>query len=272
MTQPLKYHVTVIGCGKMGSAMIQGWLKKSLLNHINIVDPKPPPKSITQAESAFHVKQAADLNLNDTDLVTLAVKPQIMDYICDELKERLNKDVPILSIAAGKDIAYFEKHFSVNQPIIRAMPNLPATIGQGMSVIVANKAVTDAHKQMVETLLSANGKTLWIEDESKMDAVTALSGSGPAYLFYFIEALAEAGQTIGLSEEEAMTLAKQTIIGASALVDASENEEPSELREAVTSKAGTTESALKVLMDGKFQAVLNEALKAAKERSQELSL
>jgi pyrroline-5-carboxylate reductase len=217
------------------------------------------------------VKQAADLNLNDTDLMTLAVKPQIMDYICDELKERLNKDVPILSIAAGKDIAYFEKHFSVDQPIIRAMPNLPATIGQGMSVMVANTAVTDAHKQMVETLLSANGKTLWIEDESKMDAVTALSGSGPAYLFYFIEALAEAGQTIGLSEEEAMTLAKQTIIGASALVDTSE-EEPSELREAVTSKAGTTESALKVLMDVKFQAVLNEALKAAKERSQELSL
>lgn len=254
----------------MGGAMIHGWLKKSLLNHIDIVDPTPLTEPITQSDRAFHVKQVASLTLDDTDLVTLAVKPQIMDEICSELKGILPADLPILSIAAGKDIGYFEQQFSASQPIIRAMPNLPATIGEGISAITPNQAVTDAQKSMVETLLSANGKTLWLEDESKMDAVTALSGSGPAYLFYMIEALKNAGQEIGLTTEEAHSLAAQTVIGASALV-AHSDEAPETLREAVTSKAGTTEAGLNVLMDGRFQNLLTETLKAAQKRSQDLA-
>jgi pyrroline-5-carboxylate reductase len=206
-----------------------------------------------------------------TDIVVLCVKPQIMDIVCAGLKEYFPANVPILSIAAGKDIAYFEKQFSDHTPIIRTMPNLPATISKGMTALITNKAVDKEQRDLATTLMNACGETLWIDDESQMDAVTAVSGSGPAYIFYMVEAMTSAGEKLGLNAEQSMQLARQTVIGASSLLEHSQGIQASDLREAVTSKGGTTQAALEILMDGQFQDALDKALLAAYRRGKELA-
>lgn len=151
------------------------------------------------------------------------------------------------------------------------MPNTPAAIGQGMSALFATKNVTDAQRTMATDLLSALGKTIWLDDEEQMNAVTAVSGSGPAYVFLLIEAMANAGEKAGLSPEQAMLLARQTVIGSAALAADEQNISASTLRKNVTSPGGTTEAALNVLMDGKFQDIMDKAIEAATNRSKELS-
>ncbi len=271
MSQKQKFNITVIGCGKMGAAMIQGWLKKDLLNHIDIVDPHDIPPSIAQSERVFHVKQLDSSTLKRTDMVVLCVKPQIMDIVCDGLKDMLLKATPILSIAAGKNLSYFESQFGEDKSVIRTMPNLPATISKSMTALIANKSVTADQKELADMLMKAIGETTWIEDESLMDAVTAVSGSGPAYMFHLAEVMANAGEKLGLSPEQSMVLARQTVIGAAALLEQSEDITAAQLREAVTSKGGTTEAALDVLMDGQMQEVYDKALLAAYMRGKELA-
>ena len=271
MTQPNQYRVTIVGCGKMGTALIHGWVTQNLLKHAEIIDPSGIHESLTGFRNLFHVEHIAESELIRTDIVVLCVKPQIMDVVCAGLKDYLPSNVPILSIAAGKNIQYFENQFSEDTPVIRTMPNLPATIGMGISAMIANDNVTTAQKEIAERLMAAAGETIWLEDEAQMDAVTALSGSGPAYLFHLIEAMASAGARIGLSQEQSMLLARQTVIGASALVKASPEVSAAELRQNVTSKGGTTEAALQVLMDGRFQDIMDEAIKSACDRSKELA-
>ena len=271
MTQSPPYHVTLVGCGKMGSALIQGWINENLIKQADILDPDGIPDSLSNFQSLFHVKQAADLTFTDSGLVILAVKPQIMDVVCDGLKEILPANFPILSIAAGKNIAYFKKQFSDTHPIIRAMPNTPAAIGQGISALYATETVTDDQKHMATDLLNAAGKTLWLDDEAHMDAVTALSGSGPAYVFYLIETMAKAGEEAGLNPDHAMLLARQTVIGSAALAQADDKVPAALLRQNVTSPGGTTEAALNSLMDGRFQDMMTEAIMAAKKRGEELA-
>jgi pyrroline-5-carboxylate reductase len=271
MTQPNQYRVTIIGCGKMGAALIQGWVDTNLIKHAEIIDPSGLPDSLIGCHNLFHVEQIEESKLTRTDIVILCVKPQIMDIICAGLKDHLPTNVPLLSIAAGKDTTYFEQKFSPDTPIIRVMPNLPATIGKGMSAIYANKHVSEAQKDVAHDLFNAAGEVLWLEDEEQMDAVTALSGSGPAYLFHLIETMTDAGEKIGLSPQQATLLARQTVIGASALVEASPEIPAAILRENVTSKGGTTEAALKTLMDGRFQVIMDETLIAARDRSKKLA-
>ena len=255
----------------MGAALIQGWVDAHLLKRADIIDPVGIPDSLSSHETLFHVKQMADAELMRTDIVILCVKPQIMDVVCAGLKDYLPANVLVLSIAAGKDIAYYESQLTADTPIIRVMPNLPATIGKGISALCTNKAVSEEQKDMAHDLMNAVGQALWLDDESQMDAVTALSGSGPAYLFHLIEAMTSAGEKIGLSPEQATLLARQTVIGASALVEDSPAIPAAILRQDVTSKGGTTAAALEILMDGRFQDIMDEAIKAARDRGIELS-
>jgi len=201
----------------------------------------------------------------------LATKPQIMDNICAGLKDHLHKDTLILSIAAGKSIAYFEGYFGNDHPIIRTMPNTPAAIGKGITVACPNAAVSAAQKKNAETLLKAGGLVDWLEDENLLNAVTALSGSGPAYIFHLIETLAKTGEQIGLSRDLAEKLARQTVIGSAALAEDDEGTPASQLRKNVTSPGGTTQAALEILMDGRLEEIYKEALNAAKTRGEELS-
>lgn len=267
------YTITLIGCGRMGGAMLRGWLKSDIEAAYIVVEPSGKPaflddySNVTYAASPEDVAQSAA----KSDICILAVKPQVMKGICEVLAPLINKDCLILSIAAGQTIANFESYFGEYQPIIRVMPNTPAAIGKGMSVAVANPYATQLQKSMTTQLLECSGKVEWIEDETLMNAVTAVSGSGPAYIFYLIEALAKAGQNAGLDEKMAMTLARQTVIGSAALAEQDADVPAATLRENVTSPNGTTQAALDVLMDGRLQKLFDEALAAAKKRGEELA-
>ncbi len=253
------------GCGKMGSALLQGWLKDGIpASSIWVNDPHPND----------WVKGVKGLHLNaplpkSPMVCVIAVKPQMMDRVLGELGKTGDADTIFLSIAAGVRICDFETAVG-NRAVIRAMPNTPAAIGAGISAVVCNKATSDTARDLAKDLLSAVGAVIHLEGEDKMDAVTALSGSGPAYVFHLIEAMVAAGIAQGLSADIALNLARTTVAGAGALAQASD-ESPEQLRINVTSPAGTTEAALQVLMgaDGLIP-LMNRAIGAAATRSREL--
>jgi len=257
----------------MGSAMVRAWLDSGLAQTIDICDPHGFPEEFVSAAAIRYC--AGDSGFLDRaptwDALIVAIKPQGLDEFCESVKLRLPPALPVLSIAAGRTIGSFQKYFGASHPVIRSMPNTPAAIGKGISVAVAAESVTGGQKRIAENLLAALGHVEWAEDESLMDAVTALSGSGPAYLFYMIEAMAKAGEQAGLEKDFAMRLARRTVIGAAALAEDMAEDPAALLRENVTSPNGTTEAALGVLMDGRLQAVMNETLAAAVRRSKELS-
>lgn len=267
--------ILLIGCGKMGSAMLSGWLKQGLkADAVQIVDPYLEPiKSAfgVLPEDALHETVDALAQKLVPSFVILAVKPQMMDDALKSLQSFNLSSSVILSVAAGKTIDYFTGHLGSDQPIIRAMPNTPAAIGRGITVCTANRFVSDEHKVISTTLLETVSTVEWIDDESLMDAVTALSGSGPAYVFYMVEAMAAAGESIGLPAELSKKLARETVSGSGALLDASE-ENASRLRENVTSPGGTTAAALDVLMgDDGIAKIMRRAMQQAKIRSKELA-
>ncbi|MCI5059930.1 MAG: pyrroline-5-carboxylate reductase [Alphaproteobacteria bacterium] len=266
-----KLNVMLVGCGQMGSALALGWDKQNLLNSLYIKDPSGVSTELSSIHNLFHVKQDMGKSLDETDIVILAVKPQIMDEVCQELRDLLPHGLPVLSIAAGKNTAYFQKHLSAHTPVIRAMPNTPSSIGAGITALYAAPELSNTHEEIATRLMEAVGQILWLEDEELMDTVTALSGSGPAYLFYLIEVMGKAGENLGLSTDQATQLARQTFIGAAKLAEAENNLSATALRENVTSPGGTTQAALDVLMDGRFQDIMNEAIKTAQKRSKELS-
>jgi pyrroline-5-carboxylate reductase len=266
---PQKPSIVLIGCGKMGSAMLRGWIAADIARNITILEPAGLPDEFKNTSLIRAVNAATEIP--PADIFILAVKPQIMNEVCQTLKDKISKETLVLSIAAGQKISNFEKHFGPLQPVIRVMPNTPAAIGQGISVAVANGNVSPAQKTIAGTLLESIGLVEWIDDESLMDAVTALSGSGPAYVFYLIEVMAKAGVQSGLSPDFAMTLARQTIIGSAALAAAEPDVAAEQLRKNVTSPGGTTAAALDILMNGEMQDVFNRALAAATTRSKELS-
>ncbi len=257
----------------MGGAMLKGWLNSTIDAHYNIIEPFGKPDFLDRYSNATYGKRVDDIaeQIAESDICILAVKPQMMKDVCASLKAHISPTCLIASVAAGQMIANYESYFGESQPIVRVMPNTPAAIGQGMSVLCANPHANDAQKQLITRLLDCSGKTAWVDDEGLMNAVTAVSGSGPAYIFHFIEALAQAGEQAGLDGKTAMTLARQTVIGSAALAGAEESTPASTLRENVTSPNGTTAAALQVLMDGRFQDILNEAINAAKTRGEELA-
>lgn len=245
----------------MGGALLTGWAK----NPSYIISTLDPQNSDADYQSASDIT-------TQFDIIVLAVKPQIMNDVAISLKHIVSPQTLILSIAAGKTIGFFEGIFGLSQPLIRSMPNTPALVGKGMTVLCGNKSVTDTHKKTAIDLLSAVGLCEWIDNEELMDAVTAVSGSGPAYVFHLIEAMAAAGIEAGLPAPLAEKLARQTVIGSAALADAEKNTSATTLRENVTSKGGTTEAALKILIaeDG-LKNLMTRAILAAQKRGKELA-
>ena len=261
-----KQEIVIVGCGKMGSALLKGWLAEGLdPNEITVIDPDP---------SDWLIKQTVRLNKTlpiNPSIVLIAVKPQMMPDVVPKLKKLGNSKTLFISIAAGTSISYFQRILGNQTPIVRAMPNTPASIGKGITAIIANAYVSDIELKATKKLLSSVGKIVSLDSEEQMDAVTAVSGSGPAYVFHLIEALADAGQANGLNAELSMTLAKATVAGAGLLAEKS-NEDPTNLRINVTSPGGTTAAALKILMDQDtgFNSLLSKAVEAASNRSKEL--
>jgi pyrroline-5-carboxylate reductase len=201
----------------------------------------------------------------------LAVKPQMMDDAIVGYKRFVSENCVFVSIAAGKTIDYFEQHLGKSASIVRAMPNTPAAVGRGITVCCPNSNVSDAQRAWADTLLKSVGVVEWVDDEGHIDAVTAVSGGGPAYVFLLVEVMAKAGVEAGLPEDLAMRLARTTVAGAGELLYQS-TEEPKTLRQNVTSPAGTTHEALQVLMgDDALQSLMIEAIKQATRRSKELA-
>jgi len=267
------FSVAIAGCGKMGSAMVRAWINDPLIRSIDILDPTPLPADLHDNPKLYAYQNAADFmaRCNGWSLLVLAVKPQIMADICILLSSALPDGLPMVSIAAGKTIVFFESALGASRPIIRAMPNLPGAIGRGITVACGNAALNDHSKGRALHALGALGLVRWVDDETLMDAVTAISGSGPAYLFYLTECLAQAAKNVGLPDSLAHDLARQTITGSAALMDMNEPLSPAQLRADVTSPNGTTAAALSILMDGRWQDILNEAVEKARARSRELS-
>lgn len=264
--------VMLAGCGNMGRAMLEGWLSSGQLApaEVLVIEPVEALRTRAEALGVRTVADAAQIAVDITPhLIVFAVKPQTILEILPAYA-RFNTSATYLSVVAGTPIATFEQLLGQEAAIIRCMPNTPAAIGKGMMVTVANAHVEPATAAFIRDLLSASGRVTEIADETLMDAVTAVSGSGPAYVFHFIECLTSAGEAAGLPADIAKTLAMQTIYGAASLAAAS-SEEPGELRRQVTSPNGTTAAALTVLMEGeRMKKLVEEAVAAACERSVEL--
>ena len=258
--------LVLLGCGKMGSALLAGWLARGLKpDAVRVMDPQP---------SDWLRGQGVHLNAALPDrpaVAVLAVKPQMMDEALPALARLGGGGTLFISIAAGVTLARFEAALGAGTPVIRTMPNTPAAIGRGITAMIGNADAGEGDLRLAESLLAAVGQTVRLNDEAQMDAVTAVSGSGPAYVFHLIETLAGAARAQGLPDDMAMTLAKATVAGAGALAEKSD-EDPAQLRVNVTSPGGTTAAALEVLMDDKtgFPALLTRAVTAAANRSREL--
>jgi pyrroline-5-carboxylate reductase len=259
--------LVLLGCGKMGGAMLEGWLKAGLAPaQVQVIDPYPSGWLEEQAAQGVTVNPS---ELAPATVAVIAVKPQMMAEAAPKLMTLAGQGTVFLSIAAGTPIAAFEAMFGAATPIVRAMPNTPAAVGRGISALVGNAAVTEAQMAMAEALLAAVGQTVRLECEEQMHAVTGLSGSGPAYVFHMIEAMAEAGTAAGLPSELAMRLARATVAGAGALADASP-ESAEQLRVNVTSPGGTTAAGLGVLMP-ELSGLMTGTVAAAAQRSRELA-
>ncbi len=273
---PASPHLCLVGAGNMGGAMLGGWLKAGRdPKSITVIDPNPPQSmaDMIAEYGVLHVVHAKDAARPDVLLV--AVKPQIMGAVLPDLSSLMDGENVLVSVAAGTTIDQLEKPFgqvSGNAVrVVRAMPNTPAMVQRGITVCVANSGVSAQQREDVTQLLAAIGDVDWVENEALIDAVTGVSGSGPAYVFHLAEALADAGVAAGLPEELAAKLAQATVSGAGELMRQSDMP-PSVLRQNVTSPNGTTAAALDVLMaqDG-FPSLLGRAVAAATNRSRELS-
>lgn len=257
-----------IGCGKMGGALLDAWIAADLLNLSYIVDP-----GAERLDLPGHIPLVASLDeVPETfrpDILMLAIKPQMVADAMPSIVPRLH-DGAVMSIMAGVRIDALATHFGDNTPIIRTMPNTPAAVRKGITAALANEHLGDLHRDMVDRMLAAAGEGVWLDDEGQFDVVTGMSGSGPAYVFHMVEALAEAGEANGLSPELAMTLARTTVIGAGALMDQDEAS-AAQLRKNVTSPKGTTEAGLKWLMkDDALSYLMAATVAAAAKRSREL--
>lgn len=262
----------LVGAGKMGGALLAGWLAEGLdASLIHVQDPSPPPEiaALLQQHGIVPVPEAEPVLA--PAVIVLAVKPQLLDQVLPGIAPLMHADAVLLSIVAGKTLAGLGRHVPEGTAIVRAMPNTPAAIGRGVTVACANEAADSHQREECEQLLRAGGTVLWIDTESQMDAVTAVSGSGPAYVFLLTECLGEVGTELGLSPALAQELARITVTGAGELMRQSMLS-PEELRRNVTSPNGVTAAALEVLMgpDG-MEALFRRALARAAERSRALS-
>jgi len=259
--------LVLLGCGRMGSALLSGWIARGLTPRAaTVVEPNPTDWLRAQGVALNEALPEAPA------VVVLAVKPQMMGAALPGIARLGGGDTLALSIAAGTPIAAIEAALGAGTPVVRAMPNTPAALGRGISAVVGNAAAGEAGLAVAEGLMSAVGAVVRVETEAQIDAVTAVSGSGPAYVFHLVEALAEAGATEGLAPDLAMRLARATVAGSGYLLDHSEDS-AADLRAAVTSPGGTTAAALVHLMDPEtgLPPLMRRAVAAARARARELA-
>ena len=263
--------VVLVGCGQMGSAMLRGWVKSSAADEFHVVEPFGVPTSVTGIDRIHAYRTIGEVDDGlAADAVVFAVKPQVADEVVPGYRRLVRPDTVFMSIMAGKTIAGLARHLG-DAAIVRVMPNTPAAIGRAISVACPNPRVSAPQRALCDELLAAIGASTWVTDEALMDAVTAVSGSGPAYVFLLIETLAAAGEKAGLPADLALRLARDTVAGAGELARQS-SDSPARLREAVTSPGGTTRAALDVLMgDAGLAGLMDEAIAAATRRSRELA-
>lgn len=269
MNEPV---IAFIGAGHMGASLIGGLIQNGHSANA-LIAADPHAEKLNELATIFHIQTTQNNHeaVLAADVIVLAVKPQVMREVITPLREVLQSKKPLLlSIAAGIPVKSLERWSHKDQAIVRVMPNTPALIGHGASALFANAAVNETEHALAESIMRAVGITVWLKEESLMDAVTALSGSGPAYFFMIMDALQAAAESAGINKETARLLTLQTALGAAAM--AMESELPlATLQQNVTSKGGTTEQAIRVLENAKLRDILKEAFLAAKQRSQELA-
>ena len=266
----INQRIKIIGCGKMASAILDAWLKKSISpQDIYVDDPKPSEWLLEKKKHGLNINTKADVSF---DYCFIGVKPQSLDEIKLKLKRLSKKNVTFVSMLAGIKINRLEDIIGKDESIVRIMPNLPAEILKGVTAVKENKRVEPKQSKNLALLLEAFGETVKFVEERKFDAVTAISGSGPAYIFLIAELMTEVGINLGLSYDEAFKLVKHTIDGAGSLI-VNSSLKPQKLRENVTSPGGTTHEALAVMMnkDNGLPKIFSAAIKAAAQRSKELS-
>lgn len=266
-------RVLLVGGGKMGGAMLAGWLARGARrDRVVVIEPGPPAEALrkTHGVSVHAGPEAIDPGFRP-EVVVFAVKPQMMDQAAPAYARHAGPGTVFLSIAAGKTIAYFRRQLGESAAVVRAMPNTPAAVGRGISVCCAGPGVGAEQRQQCTALLEAVGEVAWVGEEALLDPVTAVSGGGPAYVFLLVECLAAAGVQAGLPQALAQRIARATAAGSGELLRQSQ-EPPSVLRQNVTSPGGTTLEALKILMaPGGLQPLMSRAIAAATKRSRELA-
>jgi pyrroline-5-carboxylate reductase len=270
--------VLLVGAGRMGGALLKGWLAGGFPStQIFVQEPSPPP-DVAEAIASAGIRTGTPPAMDaPPEVVLLAVKPQMIEAVLPGVAPLAGARTVVLSIVAGTSIATLGRHFPPDTAVIRAMPNTPAAIGRGITALCADPHATPQQRAACEALLKVGGETVWVEEEGLIDVVTAVSGSGPAYVFLLAECLAEAGQAAGLDAELAAKLARATVSGAGALLDQSPLD-PAELRRNVTSPGGTTQAALQILMGSgeagasqPMQELMTRAVAAALRRARELA-
>jgi pyrroline-5-carboxylate reductase len=263
--------VVLVGCGKMGTAMLRGWLAGNAAARFLVVEPEGAPAELASASNVeWHFTPDALRSGQAPEAVVFAVKPQVVDTVLPHYRCWVRPETVFVSIVAGKTLAGLGRHLGP-APLVRAMPNTAAAIGRAITVACATPLVMQRQRQLCDLLFAAIGESAWVEEEELIDVVTAVSGSGPAYVFLLIEALARAGEAEGLPPELALRLARSTVAGSGELACVS-RESPAQLRENVTSPGGTTRAALDVLMaDDGLEPLIARAVAAAAARSRELA-
>ncbi|MBV9348789.1 MAG: pyrroline-5-carboxylate reductase [Pseudolabrys sp.] len=262
-------RLLLVGAGKMGGAMLEGWVARGLdPKNIAVLEPQPGKTLAALTRRGLVLNPAKP---SAASVIVIGVKPQTAPDVLPQLRAYANKSSMAISIMAGRTLAFLEKGFPAGMAVVRAMPNLPASIGRGITVSVPNAHVTKQKRDLATSLLSAVGAVEWVEQEKLLDAVTAVSGSGPAYVFLLAEALAAAGVASGLPKDLAATLARETVAGSGELLKRS-TLDAATLRHNVTSPGGTTAAALQVLMGpGGFETLMATAVAMATKRSKELA-
>ena len=266
----LSRTILLVGAGKMGGALLEGWLALGLeARNLAVLEPKPARELSALASRGLRLNPPAG-SIGEASAIIVAVKPQIAGEVMPGLAPHVGAATVVLSIMAGQRLAFLERALSQRAALVRAMPNTPASIGRGITVAVPNVRVSARQRELAHALLSATGAVEWIADEGLMDAVTAVSGSGPAYVFLLAEALAQAGAAAGLPAELAAKLARATVAGSGELLQRAPLD-PATLRQNVTSPGGTTAAALEVLMGPHgLDELMARAVAAATARSRQL--
>lgn len=271
MIEKTSLHIVLVGCGKMGQAMLSGWQKAGILKHVSIIDPALDADTVKADNISVYPNTE---NLPDRcDIIVFAVKPQLIRDVISDYIPLVENGALVVSIAAGTPVKAFANVFGDAARIIRTMPNTPAAVSMGLTALYPNKCCTENDKAHAKMLMSCLGKVIEIENEDQMNDVTAVSGSGPAYIFHFIEALSEAAKAQGFTSAEADLLARQTVIGAAMLAAEDQDTPAATLRQNVTSPGGTTEAGLNILMndENSLTSLLKRTVKAAADRSRALS-